>query len=234
MLSINNVNDVSEMRLAMLKKYYVPGVAFVLGAFCSVAFAGTAAAEQSSKPVKAVVCLAPAKKLSDADISAFLNAPGSLLTDNEAGGLPLITRVRELAESSSDTFAKLSALTKTANGLQRAAIAAGLANVVHDCGLIGGDDAQNYVLSIQTFVAGFGDPAFASTFQTASKEINVASVGPGAGPGSLGGGDTSTGQDPKNTNTYHAKDGPLPTTTGTYSFGSTNPFSGTADILSPI
>jgi hypothetical protein len=218
----------------MLKKYGFPGVAFVFGAFCSVALAGTAAAEQTSTPVKTVVCLPTTTKLSDKDVNAFMSSPESLLTDNQSGGLPLITRVRELVGSNSDTFAKISALTKNANGPQRAAIAAGLANVVHDCGLIGGNDAQNYVLSIQTFVAGFGDPSFASAFQTASKEINVASVGPGSGPGSLGGGDTSTNPDAKNTNTYHAKDGPLPTTTGAYSFGSTNPFSSTSNILSPI
>jgi hypothetical protein len=218
----------------MLRKYCVPGVAFVVGVFCSVALAGGAAAEPTSTSAKKVVCLPPATKISDSDINAFLNSPDSLLTANQSGGLPLVTRIRELGGSDSNTFAKISALVKNANGPQRAAIASGLANVVHDCGLIGGDDAQNYVLSIQTFVAGFGDPAFASTFQTASKEINVASVGPGAGPGSLGGGDTSTNPDAKNSNSYHAKDGPIPTTTGTYSFGSTNPFSSNADVLSPI
>jgi len=200
----------------------------------NIASAEQPASTPSAKPD--IACLQIPAKLGDSELQSFMSDPKALLTANQVGGLPLSNRIRELAGSSSHAFDKIMELTKEANSSQKAAIASGLARVVFTCGNVGTDATQNYAASIQTSVAGFGDPEFASTFLEASKEVNVASVGPGAAGFSVGGGATDGGTGKfSGDNKYKSPgDGPNVTTSGAYTFGSTNPFGASSDNLSPI
>lgn len=204
---------------------------FMLSVICLSAVSGAAlaAAPASNAATPDVACLQTPAKMEDSDLKSFMTNPRTLLTANPAGGLPLSNQVRELAGSSSLAFGKIMDLAKTANEGQRSAIAAGLARVVYVCGTVGTDTAQDYAAAIQASVASFGDPAFASTFQQSSKDINVASVGPGAGSPAIGGGETSTDQTQQGaTNNYKSPgDAPMDTSTGQYTIGSAG------DTISP-
>jgi hypothetical protein len=209
----------------MMKLY---GLGLVATVGCFSAFSATASAE--TVPARAdVSCLQTPAKLDDSALQSFMTDPAALLTSNPAGGLPLSNQVRGLAGSSSLAFNKIMELTKTATDSQKSAIAAGLARVVYVCGTVGTEATQDYAAAIQTSVAGFGDPAFASTFQKSSEDVNVASVGPGAGGTAIGGGATATDETQQGaSNNYKSPgDGPRDTTSSEYTVGTAG------EVISP-
>lgn len=195
-----------------------------------VAASPPAFAEDTASPPAAagISCLPTPAKLSEADMQSFFGDSKALLTNNAVGGLPLSNAIRSLAGSNSLAFDKIKDLTKDANPAQRSAIAAGLARVVYVCGTLRDSAAQDYAAAIQAWVAGFGDTTFAAAFQAASKDIDVAAVGPGVGGYAAGGGATTDESGSANTNQYtYPSEDPSATTSGTYTIGSVNPYSST-------
>ncbi|MDB5525919.1 MAG: hypothetical protein JWM58_3682 [Rhizobium sp.] len=194
---------------------------FLLSAGALIALSNVAAAQTTTEAKPDVTCLQTPAKMSDSDLQAFIGDPKALLTANPMGGLPLSSRVRELAGSSSNAFQKIMELTKDASDGQKSAIAAGLASVVSVCDGVGTDAAQGYASVIQTAVANSGDAQFASTFQVSSKDVSAASVSPGAGDVAVGGGATDDGgKQASGTNLYKSPgDGPLDTTSNDYAIG---------------
>jgi hypothetical protein len=121
-----------------------------------------------------------------------------------------------------------------ANDGQKSAIAAGLARVVYVCTNTGSEAAQNYAAAIQAAVAA-GDPTFASTFQQSSKDISVASVGPGAAGTSVSGGATGDDSTQRGAdNKYKSPgDNPIDTTSADYSVGDADSVD-SSDVISPV
>jgi hypothetical protein len=218
----------------MANKGAVSRCVLLLSVGIFTAYANIAIAEENTANSAVVACLQTPAKLSDADIQAFMGTPQVLLTDNQVGGLPLSNRVRELAGSSSQAFAKIMELAKTANEQQKSAIAAGLARVVYTCGLVGSEEANNYGSLIQSQVAAMGDSAFAAAFLQSSSDVRTASLGPGSG-NSLGGGSTATDNGQKGgDNKFKASgDGPTDTSSGAYTIGNVNPFGDASEVTSP-
>lgn len=181
-------------------------------------FGGGAALAQQAE----VSCVAPAEKVSAAELGSFDKQPDALLRGNPGGGLPLSESVRGLTSSSSNSLAKVMALVEKANETQRAAIAAGLARTVSACGLIGSKEASDYADQIQAAVASIVDPTFLASFQAAVKDIEVAALNAST---ASGGGATGDGGPDGATNDYKAPgDGPLDTTTVSFSVDYSNSY----------
>ncbi len=218
---------------------FVSGLFIAVSSLAGVAMAETAVPAAAAPtvveaPLPETSCLPASDKIPNDNLQSFLNNPNTTLSDNATGGLPLSSRIRELAGTSSSTFDKIKELTQSANSNQRAAIAAGLARVVEACGDVGSDAAQDYGAAIQNFVAGFGDPAFASTFQETSKEIKAASIGAGAGAFTGGGATNGSGDSQFVGGNKYASSGDSGrvTTSANYTIGSVNPYSSAARFIS--
>lgn len=146
----------------------------------------TGASAQEGVPI--VACFQPPAKLNEGDISAFLVSPTSLLTENPNGGLPLSSRVRALAGSSSATIDAILALVDEANVDQKAAIGSGLARAARACAATN----PEYAALIQEKVAGASSAELVTAFLAASNEVQTAALG-GLTGGATGGGGAAAG-----------------------------------------
>ncbi|MBW8300227.1 MAG: hypothetical protein K0M60_11560 [Hydrogenophaga sp.] len=153
---------------------------FAVAVLASSAFASGASAQETMAPV---ACFQSPAKLSEDDIAAFLATPASLLTENPNGGLPLSSRVRALAGSSSGTIDAILALIPGANADQKAAIGSGLARAARACAA----SNPEYAALIQEKVAGVNSPELVTAFLAASNEVQTAALG-GLTGGATGGG----------------------------------------------
>lgn len=142
----------------------------------------TGASAQEVVPV--VACFQPPAKLNEGDISTFLVSPTSLLTENPNGGLPLSSRVRALAGSSSATIDAILALVDQANVDQKAAIGSGLARAARACAATN----PEYAALIQEKVAGASSAELVTAFLAASNEVQTAALGGLTGAATGGGG----------------------------------------------
>lgn len=134
---------------------------------------GTPAGTTSTTTVDlGVTCLAPERKLADADIEAFLASPGALLTAFPRGGLPLADRVHALATSSSAVLQPLIDLLPSATAEQKAEIAAGLGQTVIDCNTVQTD----YAALIQNKVGALTDQVVLTAFAAALKQERVSAI----------------------------------------------------------
>lgn len=184
----------------------------LLGAVAS-GFVGLSAANaQTATPASG--CFVSPAKLSDAEISAFLSSPQSLLTQFASGGLPLANQVRALAGSSADALAPIMALAANANPSQAAAIGAGLARAARACATAN----PEYAAQIQDAVAATGNRALETAFLAGGNDTQTAALGGLAGGGSptaagIGGGGTPGG------GANGSADGTNSTGSGNSSFG---------------
>lgn len=153
---------------------------FAFAMLASSAFVSGASAQETMTPV---ACFQSPAKLSEGDIAAFLATPASLLTENPNGGLPLSSRVRALAGSSSATIDAILALVSGANADQKAAIGSGLARAARACAA----SNPEYAALIQEKVAGANSPELVTAFLAASNEVQTAALG-GLTGGATGGG----------------------------------------------
>ena len=97
--------------------------------------------------------------------------------------LPLSSRVRALAGSSSATIDAILALVSGANADQKAAIGSGLARAARACAA----SNPEYAALIQEKVAGANSPELVTAFLAASNEVQTAALG-GLTGGATGGG----------------------------------------------
>ena len=160
-------------------------VSLAVAMLASSAFVSGASAQETMAPV---ACFQSPAKLSEGDIAAFLAAPASLLTENPNGGLPLSSRVRALAGSSSSTIDAIFALVSGANADQKAAIGSGLARAARACAA----SNPEYATLIQEKVAGASSPELVTAFLAASNEVQTAALG-GLTGGATGGGAAGIG-----------------------------------------
>jgi hypothetical protein len=164
--------------MLLVDRSRVLGVAIMLMSGAFVAFGHEAAAQQ----VPAACFVAPAR-LSDAQIADFLVSPAAVLADNPNGGLPLSSRVRSLAGSSSAAVQAIIALVPSASMEQRAAIGSGLARAARACAR----PSPLYAAFIQEQVAGIDAVEVIAAFLAASEEVQTAAVAGGASGGASGG-----------------------------------------------
>ncbi|MFB9950264.1 hypothetical protein ACFFP0_15505 [Rhizobium puerariae] len=133
-------------------------------------------------------CFVGTAKVSDEEIARFLASPQDLLKEYPAGGLPLSTRVRSLAGSSTDTLTALIALLGGASDQQISAIGSGLARAARACA----PSNPEYAAQIQAAAADVDNATFETAFLAGSPEIQTAALGAGGGAGggasAIGGG----------------------------------------------
>jgi hypothetical protein len=159
----------------------IASIAFVTALFSGVA--GVSPVQAQTVSPTAGCFVAPAR-MSDAEISAFLAAPDSLLTQFSSGGLPLSNQARSLVGSSADALSPLIAVAAKANPGQAAAIGAGLARAARACATVN----PEYASRIQDAIADSGNKALETAFLAANSETQTAALG-----GALGGGGSATG-----------------------------------------
>ncbi|WP_181699013.1 hypothetical protein [Chthonobacter albigriseus] len=131
----------------------------------------------------AQACFLPPIKLSSADVSEFLAAPGAMLNDYPEGGIQMSSRVRALAGSDAATLDPLLALIATANLDQRAAIGSGLARAAMACA----PSSAAYAQLIQQKVAELANDDLLTAFLSASNDLETAALGAAGGGGFVGG-----------------------------------------------
>lgn len=165
--------------MVLVDRNRVLGVLVVL---MTGAFAGFGHGEAVAQQAPAACFVSPAK-LDDAEIAEFIGNPAGVLTENPNGGLPLSSRVRSLAGSSSAAVQAIIALVPSANIQQRAAIGSGLARAARACAR----PSPLYAAFIQEQVAGIDAAEVVAAFLAASEEVQTAAVA-GAGGGANGGG----------------------------------------------
>lgn len=149
----------------------------------SGAFGLSVAEAQTAVPAEG--CFVDPARMPEAEISAFLASPDSLLAQFASGGLPLSNQARSLAGSSADALPVLIALAAKANASQSAAIGAGLARAARACAGVNAD----YAAMIQDAVAGSENRALETAFLAGGNETQTAAIGGGLS----GGGSATTG-----------------------------------------
>jgi hypothetical protein len=154
----------------------IAGIALVTALVSGIADLPSAHA-QSALPTAG--CFVAPARMSDAEISAFLAAPESLLSQFSSGGLPLSNQARSLAGSSADALSPLIAIAAKANAGQAAAIGAGLARAARACATVN----PEYASRIQDAIADSGNRALETAFLAANSETQTASLGGGGTPG---------------------------------------------------
>ena len=154
----------------------IAGIALVTALVSGIADLSSAHA-QSALPTAG--CFVAPARMSDAEISAFLAAPESLLSQFSSGGLPLSNQARSLAGSSADALSPLIAIAAKANAGQAAAIGAGLARAARACATVN----PEYASRIQDAIADSGNRALETAFLAANSETQTASLGGGGTPG---------------------------------------------------
>lgn len=172
----------------------IAGIALATALVSGIADLSSAHA-QSALPTAG--CFVAPARMSDAEISAFLAAPESLLSQFSSGGLPLSNQARSLAGSSADALSPLIAIAAKANAGQAAAIGAGLARAARACATVN----PEYASRIQDAIADSGNRALETAFLAANSETQTASLGGGlsgggsatGGAGAIGGGGTPGG-----------------------------------------
>lgn len=139
---------------------------------------GVATAQQEP-----AACFVSPARLPDTEIDRFIGNPSGLLAEYLDGGLPLSSRVRSLAGSSSAAVKAVVALVPSATIEQRAAIGSGLARAARACAR----PSPLYAAFIQEQVASIEAPEVIAAFLAASEEVQTAAIA-AAGGGTGGGG----------------------------------------------
>lgn len=140
--------------------------------------------QQSFAQAHAVGCFVSPAKLGDDDIGAFLGAPASMINIFPNGGFEMVSRIRALAGSSSETLDPLMGLIPQLNASQKAALGSGLGRTARACAAT----SPEYVLSIQEKVAAANSPEVTTAFLATLNEVQTAALGAGAGAGAGAGG----------------------------------------------
>ena len=140
--------------------------------------------QQSFGQAHAVGCFVSPAKLGDDDIGAFLGAPASMINIFPNGGFEMVSRIRALAGSSSETLDPMMALIPQLNASQKTALGSGLGRTARACAAT----SPEYVLSIQEKVAAANSPEVTTAFLATLNEVQTAALGAGAGAGAGAGG----------------------------------------------
>ncbi|WP_271023501.1 hypothetical protein [Rhizobium sp. RCAM05973] len=141
-----------------------------------------ATATDAAAQVHAAGCFLSPVKLGDENISTFLASPASLNTIYPTGGFEMISRVRVLAGSSSETLDPMIGLIPQMTVPQKTALGSGLARTARACAAVD----PTYAQVIQEKVAAANSPEVTAAFLSTLNEVQTAALGP-AGAGAAGG-----------------------------------------------
>ena len=141
-----------------------------------------ATATDAAAQVHAAGCFLSPVKLGDENISTFLASPTSLNTIYPTGGFEMISRVRVLAGSSSETLDPMIGLIPQMTVPQKTALGSGLARTARSCAAVD----PTYAQVIQEKVAAANSPEVTAAFLSTLNEVQTAALGP-AGAGAAGG-----------------------------------------------
>jgi len=128
-------------------------------------------------------CFVAPAKLGDAELDAFLSAPGSMADVYPNGGFEMVSKVRSLAGSSADVLDPMVATIPSLNATQKSALGTGLARVARTCAVT----TPEYAQIIQEKVASANSPEVTTAFLSALNEVQTAALGAAAGAGAGGG-----------------------------------------------
>jgi len=162
-----------------MPKFFISNIAGIALATALVSGIADLSSAHAQSALPTAGCFVAPARMSDAEISAFLAAPESLLSQFSSGGLPLSNQARSLAGSSADALSPLIAIAAKANAGQAAAIGAGLARAARACATVN----PEYASRIQDAIADSGNRALETAFLAANSETQTASLGGGGTPG---------------------------------------------------
>jgi hypothetical protein len=163
----------------MKKMIVLPALGLGVSLLLLIATATDAAAQEH-----AAGCFLSPAKLGDDNISTFLASPASLNTIYPNGGFEMISRIRVLAGSSSETLDPMMALIPQMTAPQKTALGSGLARTARACAALD----PTYAQTIQEKVAAANSPEVTTAFLSTLNEVQTAALGPaGAGAGAGGG-----------------------------------------------